>query len=232
MSNVVLIRPGCTDFDEQNRISGDLNLPMNDRGQGQVDEVLAALRESEFGVIYCDPTEPARTTAGSVAEDHGVRVKERDELRNMDHGLWQGLQLEDIKRKFPKVYKQWKDAPETICPPEGEPFPEALARIKKFLKKPLKKETPFAIVASEPLATLIQCVIEGRKPALPTNGGINSEVRVQFLTINEFENCEEGAAPRNGESTNGKAASDKKASNGKASANGSSDSSNPSKANS
>lgn len=199
MSDVVLIRPGCTDFDDQNRISGDLDLPMNVRGQGQVDELIETLRETEIKLVYCDPTEPARGTANSVGEELGLRVKEREELRNVDHGLWQGLQVDDIKRKFPKAYKQWKDAPETICPPEGESFPQALERIKKFLKKPLKKDTPFAIVASEPLATIIQCVIEGRKPALPQNGGINCEVRVQVLTINEHQ-TEDDAESKNGKS--------------------------------
>lgn len=201
MSDVVLIRPGCTDFDDQNRILGDLDLPMNVRGLGQVDDVIDELRDANFKVIYCDPTEPARSTAGSIGEKLGIRVKERDELRNVDHGLWQGLQVEDIKRKFPKAYKQWKDAPETICPPEGEPFPEALERVRKVLKKPLKKELPIAIVASEPLATLIECVIAGRRPALPQNGGINPDAsRVKVLTINEHcdEDKEHSPEPSNG----------------------------------
>ena len=186
MSDVVLIRPGCTDFDDQNRILGDLDLPMNVRGLGQVDDLIDELRDTKFSVIYCDPTEPARSTADSIGEKLGIRVKERDELRNVDHGLWQGLQVEDIKRKFPKAYKQWKDAPETICPPEGEPFPEVLERVRKVLKKPLKKELPIAIVVSEPLATLIECVIAGRRPALPQNGGISPDAsRIRILTINE-----------------------------------------------
>ena len=34
------------------------------------------------------------------------------------------LQLEEIRRKFPKVYKQWHESPEKICPPEGETLTE------------------------------------------------------------------------------------------------------------
>ena len=191
MSDVVLIRPGCTDFDDQNRILGDLDLPMNVRGLGQVDELIDQLGDVDIKVIYCDPTEPARGTARSVGEKLGVRVKERDELRNVDHGLWQGLQIEDVKRKFPKAYKQWKDAPETICPPEGELFTEALERVRRVLKKPLKKERPIAIVASEPLATLIECVVEGRKPTLLQTQCDNSEgTHVRRLRINEHADAE------------------------------------------
>lgn len=186
MPDVVLIRPGCTDFDDQNRILGDLDLPMNVRGLGQVDELVDELRDKNFNVIYCDPTEPARSTAHSIGEKLGIRIKERDELRNVDHGLWQGLQQEDIKRKFPKAYKQWKDAPETICPPEGELFTEALERVRKVLKKPLKKEVPIAIVASEPLATLIECVVDGRTPTLLKTCANAESPRIQYLTINQY----------------------------------------------
>ena len=57
--------------------------------------------------------------------------------------------------------------PETICPPEGELATDAIERICKVLRKPLKKRDCFAIVASEPLATLIGWVVSDRKSELP-----------------------------------------------------------------
>ena len=44
MPDVVLIRPGCTDFDEQNRIQGVLDLPLNHRGHAQVLGLVAQLQ--------------------------------------------------------------------------------------------------------------------------------------------------------------------------------------------
>ena len=35
MLQIVLIRPGCTDFDEQGRIKGCLDIPLNDHGRAQ-----------------------------------------------------------------------------------------------------------------------------------------------------------------------------------------------------
>ncbi len=34
---VLLIRPGATDFDDQGRIKGSLDMPMSERGRQQVD---------------------------------------------------------------------------------------------------------------------------------------------------------------------------------------------------
>ena len=92
-----------------------------------------------------------------------MTVKELGDMENLDQGLWQGLQVEDLRRKHPKVFRQWQESPETICPPNGETVEEALDRIRRALEKPLKRGIPFAVVAPEPLAELIASYITGRK---------------------------------------------------------------------
>ncbi|HUG93026.1 MAG TPA: histidine phosphatase family protein [Planctomycetaceae bacterium] len=167
MPNVVLIRPGCTDFDEQNRVQGTLELPMNSRGLEQVEHVLDELREVPLEVIYAPPTEPAWSTAERLADELDVPLKECEDLRNLDQGLWQGLQIDEVRHKFPKVFKQWQELPETICPPQGETVGEALDRIRRALHKPLKRKTVFGVVASEPLATLVRFVVCGQRAEMP-----------------------------------------------------------------
>jgi probable phosphoglycerate mutase len=167
MPSVVLIRPGCTDFDEQNRVQGTLEIPMNSRGLEQVEHAVNELREVPLEVIYAPPAEPAWSAAERIAEELGVPLKECDDLHNLDQGLWQGLQIDDIRHKFPKVFKQWQESPETICPPQGETISEALDRIRRALAKPLKRKTVFGVVASEPLATLIRAVVCGGRSEMP-----------------------------------------------------------------
>ncbi len=161
MSEVVLVRPGCTDFDDQHRIQGTLDLPLNEKGEQELDEIAAQLKQHSLEVVYSAPCESARLTAQSIGSLLKIPVKEIEELRNLDQGLWQGLQVEEVKRKYPKAYKQWLESPELVCPPEGEMVEDAIERIRKVLKKPIKKQTSFAIVAPDPLATLVGCVIRG-----------------------------------------------------------------------
>lgn len=167
MTRVVLVRPGCTDFDDQNRVQGALDLPLNRRGRDQVQDMTFGLRNVPVEVIYTSPCDPARSTAEAIGKRLGVPVKQRDELRNIDQGLWQGLLLEEIRRKSPRVFKQWQDSPETIRPPQGETVAEAVQRIRKVLLKPLKRKSSIVVVASEPLATLVCCVLQEKKPEFP-----------------------------------------------------------------
>lgn len=167
MSIAVLIRPGCTDYDEQHRIQGALDLPLNALGEQQVDRLIEQLQGEDLEKIYTSTSEPARSTALAIGASLDVPVKELDDLRNFDQGLWQGLQIDDVRRQYPKAYKQWKESPESICPPEGERVEELAERVRRALKKPLKRGIHFAVVASEPIATLVRGVIEGRLSNTP-----------------------------------------------------------------
>lgn len=164
MSTVVLVRPGCTDFDEQKRIQGALDLPLSPRGETQLGNIIVALRDVPVQAVLSGPCDPCCSTADALADSLDVPHKEKKDLRNLDQGLWQGMSVNDIRRKFPKVYKQWEDAPETVCPPEGETIAEGVERLTMALKKPLKKYDTFAVVASEPLASLVSCTLRGANP--------------------------------------------------------------------
>lgn len=164
MSTVVLVRPGCTDFDEQRRLQGSLELPLNSRGQSQVARIIDQLKEMAIEAVISGPCEPCLSTAQALSQALSVKRKESDELANFSYGLWQGLSIDDVRRKFPRVFKQWEDAPETVCPPEGETISEVLDRIRDALRKPLRKYDMFAVVASEPLASLISCSLRGVEP--------------------------------------------------------------------
>lgn len=161
MANILLIRPGCTDFDEQERIQGTLDLPLSARGEEQLTRLLKDLEQAPIDVLYTSPCEPARSTAAAIGAARGLLVKEVAGLHNVNHGLWQGLKVEELRRKHPKVFKQWHESPEAICPPGGEALTEAAERVRKALEKPLKKKGNLAIVAGEPLASLICAVVRG-----------------------------------------------------------------------
>jgi len=168
MISLTLIRPGSTEFDQQHRIQGALNLPLSEEGEHEIDVEIEALRDRDLGVIYTAPNDPALSTARRIGEALSVPVKELEGLSNFDLGLWQGLTIEEIKRKYPKVYKQWKDSPERVKPPQGEEKDDALARALKALAKPLKRGVPFGLVVCEPLATFLACSLKQCKQELPS----------------------------------------------------------------
>lgn len=165
MPVIVLIRPGATEFDEQLRIQGTLDLPLSPRGVGQVERLADLLTRYQIERLYCSPGEPARTTAEMIGERLGVVPQTADELRNRDEGLWQGLLRDELKRKQPRLYRQWVETPYAVCPPEGELLEAVVERCAPFVNKLVSKRGPIAIVAPEPVATVISCQLRRVDPA-------------------------------------------------------------------
>ncbi len=157
MVQIVLIRPGSTDYDDQGRIQGTLNIPLNEQGTQEVQRLIEAIRPLGIATIYCGPCQAGCQTAAAIAEALGAKLKKLDPLRNIDHGLWQGMLIEDVKRKQPKVYRQLQEQPEIICPPEGEMLSQAQERVQIALAKILKKhkEGTIGLVVPEPLASVV-----------------------------------------------------------------------------
>lgn len=158
MVQIVLIRPGSTDFDEQGRIQGTLDIPLNGQGSAKAQEIARELRDLKISIVYTAPCEAAWQTASIVAEALGVKVKKLDMLQNVNHGLWQGMEVDEIRRKHPKVFRQWQEQPENICPPQGEMLCDARERVKTALAKLVRKQKvgTIGLVLAEPLASLVR----------------------------------------------------------------------------
>ena len=161
MVRIVLIRPGSTDFDEQGRIKGNLDIPLNRQGNGQVSRAAAELSDLPIEVVYCSPGKSAEQTAELIAEQLDIKTKKIEKLRNLDHGLWQGKLIEEVKTKQRKIYRRWQEQPETVCPPEGEMLGSAQQRVQSAMEKLLKRHKAgvLAVVAPEPMASLVRCYL-------------------------------------------------------------------------
>lgn len=158
MLQIVLIRPGSTDYDQQERIQGALDIPLNEQGSSEVAQVIGELADRGIQTIYAPASEPAHQTAEAVAEGLGIKLKKVDRLQNLDHGLWQGMLVKDVRRKQPKVYRQWQEQPQNVCPPEGEMLGQAEDRVRAAVTKLLRrhKEGVIGLVVPEPLASLVR----------------------------------------------------------------------------
>jgi len=158
MVKIVLIRPGSTDYDQQRRIQGTLDVPLNEQGSAEVAHLIEGLHDLKIDAVYAPSSQPALETAEAIAAAFDVKVKKLDRMHNLDHGLWQGMLIEEVRLKQPKVYRQWQETPEHICPPQGEMLLQARERVHATMTRLLKrhKEGVIGLVLPEPLASLVR----------------------------------------------------------------------------
>jgi len=160
------MRPGATLYDEQNRVQGVLDIPLSELGRAEAARLAERLslsdHQAHLSALYCGPGENVVQTAEIIGKALGLRPKRVDELRNLDQGLWQGLQIEEIRRRNTRVFRQWIDDPLTIRPPRGETIEDALQRVRAALKPLLRRhqDEAFGLIAGEPVGRLIACYLK------------------------------------------------------------------------
>jgi len=165
MRRIVLIRPGSTDYDQQQRIQGTLDVPLSAKGTSEVSRLVIQLAKTGIETVYAPPCEPALQTGKAIAAGLDIKVKKLDRMQNLDYGLWQGMLIDDIRQKQPKAYRQWQEQPENVCPPEGEMLSDASKRVRATVTKLLKrhKEGVIGLVIPEPLASMVRRFIQNEE---------------------------------------------------------------------
>jgi len=158
MVRIILIRPGSCDFDEQRRIQGTLDVPLNERGDAEVARQIEELRSHDIEALYYSDCQTARETAETIAEALAVKLKKLDNMHNLDHGLWQGMRIDELRHKHPRLYKLWQESPESVCPPSGETVQAAQQRVQAVLKRLIRKHKrgTIGLIVPEPLGRLVR----------------------------------------------------------------------------
>jgi len=111
-SLVCLIRHGQTDWNAIRRLQGQENIPLNDLGRSQaqnVSELMCRITKNgvSFGAVYTSPLSRASDTADSIAESLGLgKAHVLDSLIERDYGSLSGLTLDERRRLFPGGEKQ------------------------------------------------------------------------------------------------------------------------------
>ena len=161
MLNILLIRTGATEYASQGRVQGTLDVPLSEDGRNQVEKVADQIQDQQIDAMYTGPCRATQQSAEILAERLRLKSKIVEDLRNLDHGLWQGMLIEDVKLKQPKVYRQWHEHPETVCPPEGESLQEVQERLQVAMSKIAKKQKTgtIAVVVSEPVTSVLKNVL-------------------------------------------------------------------------
>lgn len=131
MVNVYLLRHGQTDYNAQgNKYCGRTDLPLNEKGRKQAEELRDQLQGMQFDGIFSSPLLRARDTARIVT---GQDAQPDARLIEIDFGQWEGK----IRAEFdPESWENWERDPEnTKAGKTGESGAEVLARVEEFFSE-------------------------------------------------------------------------------------------------
>ncbi len=95
--DLVLVRHGVTDWNEDGRLMGRSDIALNARGTAQARAVAEALRELQLGAVLASPQRRAQETAAVITRAQGLKVETEPDLAEVWLGRWQGKTFDDLR---------------------------------------------------------------------------------------------------------------------------------------
>lgn len=120
MTRLVLIRHGETAWNAVRRLQGHIDIPLNAEGERQAAALGAALAGERIDAIVASDLGRARATAQAVARHHGLPVHEDARLRERCYGAFEGLDYDEIARRYPDDFAAWQARAVDAVMPAGE----------------------------------------------------------------------------------------------------------------
>jgi broad specificity phosphatase PhoE len=102
-----LVRHGETESNRLGLALGQDDVPLNERGLRQAEQVARALARQPLAAVYSSPLQRALSTARAIAEPQGLEVKLEERLIEMDIGEAEGLTFAEVRSRYPNFLEMW-----------------------------------------------------------------------------------------------------------------------------
>lgn len=167
-TRIVLIRHGDTPASKDGRYTGAHDIPLSNEGRVHASELATRLSRYPIDAVYASSLRRARETAGYIAQIHALDVTAVADLREMDHGVWNGLNRDEVTARYPGQTEQFNADPFHFAPEGGESGEMVLKRAVPALQSIVRAHPNqiVTVVAHKTTNRLLICNFIGIDPAL------------------------------------------------------------------
>ena len=163
MIRIVLVRHGQTEWNKFERFRGRVDIDLDETGRKQAEAAAEKIAQWEISAIYSSPLKRTMSTAQFAADRLGLAVQPLEEINDMDFGEWQGLSIEETRRKYSSLFDLWRYRPEKLEIPGAETLEDvrkrALAAIDEVMAK--HEDETIALVSHRVVCKVLLCHVLG-----------------------------------------------------------------------
>jgi broad specificity phosphatase PhoE len=144
---LIFVRHGETAYNAENRLQGQLDIPLNTRGRDQARAVGQTVRARFGGEIdrletseafIASPLVRARETMEIARDAMGLppsRYRLEATLKELSFGAWEGLTWPEIEARDPKGIRARQKDKWRFAPPGGESYAMLAERVRPWLER-------------------------------------------------------------------------------------------------
>lgn len=167
MARLLLVRHGETDWNLAGRYQGQMDIPLNARGQEQAKALGVALQRETIHAAWASDLRRAWDTAQLITARQNLPVTPEPRLRELCFGSWQGLTYSEIQQRLPQSLAAWQLDPMRNAPPGGETLEQLAGRVGSLFNE-LSSRSPeevLLVVAHGGAIKILLCLALGLPPS-------------------------------------------------------------------
>ncbi|BAY82750.1 phosphoglycerate/bisphosphoglycerate mutase [Calothrix parasitica NIES-267] len=140
---LLLVRHGETEWNQQSKYQGQVDVSLNANGKLQSQKVADFLKHVSIDKVYSSSMLRAKETAEIILQQHQGTSKLdnlelNDGFKEIIHGVWEGKSKTEIEREFPGELQRWYETPEKFKMPSGESLQQVWQRTVEVYESILK----------------------------------------------------------------------------------------------
>ncbi|MEW6144691.1 MAG: histidine phosphatase family protein [Thermodesulfobacteriota bacterium] len=164
-AKIYLGRHCKTAWNLEGRLIGTTDLPLCEVGWKEAKDTLPVVERYGFDRIVSSPLKRALETSKYYADNLGIPLEVNQDLRELDHGDWNGQKYEDLLRDPDGEFSRWFIGGDTSIPIPGGPetLEQVQARIKRTIREIALKYPgeKVLVIMHKHIRSLLTCYLLG-----------------------------------------------------------------------
>ncbi len=119
-TRLIAVRHGETAWNVEARLQGQLDIPLNERGEEQARRAARSLAEDRPDVVVSSDLARARATAETIASFNQVPLFLDPALRERSFGSFEGMTHTEVEQRWPEQSQRWRSRDPDFAPGDGE----------------------------------------------------------------------------------------------------------------
>lgn len=129
MVKLILIRHALTVDNQKSRLSGHIDSSISEEGKEQIDKITNYLKDFDIDKIYTTTSSRTKDTVKKLSELKSIEIIEKESLKEISFGDFEGLTFDEIKDKYPKEFQDMIEKGYEYKYPNGESLIDSYNRV-------------------------------------------------------------------------------------------------------
>ncbi|MCQ2363558.1 MAG: alpha-ribazole phosphatase [Acidaminococcaceae bacterium] len=144
---IYIVRHGMTEANKLKSFQGNHDIPLNEEGLRQARALAEHFKDIPLDAVYSSPLQRAYKTAEILAETKNLSVNKVYDLREICFGAWEGVDYEEVQRRWPEEQYKFLNCPSQCRPEGGETMQGVQKRVHDAFAKILAAHDNYAQIA-------------------------------------------------------------------------------------